>query len=179
MMRVAFAINTRDKSIISGLISLVTRSPAYHCELVFSDGNAITAQRDGVQILDRQYDWYGWTALPIPWVDWKEEKEIRAIAEAIATECKLMGKASYDYFGALFGRLNTHWENERKWYCSELVSYLLHPYTPVLKPEKWYSPGMLWSTLSKYLNVTEPKYMDICSFKYYTPKKSKIDEENS
>lgn len=182
-MRVAFAINTRDKSIIPGLISFMTRSPAYHCELVFSDSKAISAQRDGVQIIDRQYDWFGWTALPIPWIDWQAEKGIRAQAELIADHCLGRGASAYDYFGALFGRLNARWEIPAKWYCSELVSYLLFPYTPVLNEHKWYSPGMLWETLSNYLNVIEPKYMNICAFRYCSPKKSKsskkIDEVES
>ena len=176
MLHAAFAINQRNPELIPNLVSWLTWSPVYHCELLFSDGNAISAERSGVQWVQRIYDWYNWVTLPMPWIDWLTEKSIKSKAAEILKQHP-DGKPEYDYFGAIFGRLETRLEDSTKWYCTELINYLIGDYTPNINMRRWYSPGMLWQTLSDYLWQYKPEYQQSWCFRYSSPKSQKKTSE--
>ena len=51
-------------------------------------------------------------------------------------------------------------ENSDKWFCSELIAYLLKPYIPTLDTDKWMTPDRLWKLLSDRIDNIYYYYMN-------------------
>lgn len=151
MMKLAFAINDRNRSWISSLICIFTKAKAYHCELIFSDGNGVSAfPSEGITFGPKDYnDTYSWVQLPLYWINEYEEQAIRNELQKIMTESK-----GYDYIGATFGKYWHAAQDSRRWFCSELCATLIAPYVDTIKPhDKWYSPDELWKDVSWALSM--------------------------
>lgn len=148
MMHLAVAVNDRDSSLITILVSLFTWAKAYHCELIFSDGVTITADPKGVRFLDDEtYDHYKWVMLPLPQIDTDNEAKIRERAAVLVDR-----KCGYDYLGAILGRFSATLENSDKWYCSELCRYLLKDDITCLSDNKWITPDRIWKAVATDLD---------------------------
>lgn len=157
MMYLAFAIHDRDNELIPKLISLFTKAKAYHCELRFSDGVAIssTYKRD-VYFKKVDYDHWRWVCLPLPWINNESlEAEVRTKAQEIVDS-----GAKYDLLGALLGKFSQKFNKENDYFCSELCAELIHSYIPGFNNIRWYSPEDLWKEIATRLDEEYPEYMD-------------------
>ena len=65
MMHLAVAINDPEHKLSSALISLFTRSHAYHVEPVFSDGATFCCSPKFMGMTNRKYDHYHWILMKI------------------------------------------------------------------------------------------------------------------
>lgn len=170
MLHLAVAINDKDRDLIPIFVSIFTLSKSYHTELVFTDGTALICDPTGVRFGTRTYDRYHWVIIPLPWITRSQEREIRAHAEEI-----VLSKPKYDWLGAIFGGLTSWFDNPHKWFCSELCCYVLRDFTPALQEDAesihrygkiWWTPELLWRTLSEYLDDHYPKYSEGWKFRY-------------
>ena len=170
MLHLAVAINDKDRNLIPVIVSLFTLSKAYHTELVFTDNTVLICDPSGIRFGTRVYDRYHWVLVPLPWITKTQEKEIRAHCEEIVA-----GKPKYDWLGAIFGGLASCFDNPRKWFCSELCRYVLKDFTASLADEStilckfrktWWTPELLWRTLSEYLDNHDPRYSEGWKFRY-------------
>lgn len=157
MMHIAIAIHDIDNDIVPWLISLFTRSKAYHCELCFSDGTAIssTYPKD-VHFKKINYNHWCWVCLPLPWINAAQETQIRKISTELVNN-----KTEYDLVGAIFGGLSKRLNRKNAYFCSELCVNLLAPYTQEMDKTKWYSPEDLWKICAKKLDAQYPEYMKL------------------
>lgn len=174
MLHAMFAVNSRDKTIMPAVISLFTWSKCYHVELLFTDNMALTSTpKGGVHFIERRYDTYNWVALPIPWVKARHAKEIRRWGESLVE-----AKTQYDFSGAVFGRFSKKMDNPKKYFCSELVAEALRQYSDFLRNDRWYSPEMLWQSLSNHLSAEFPQYDNRNNYRLrYRPTKGKSSTE--
>lgn len=156
MMYIAIAIHDRDNDLVPFLISLFTRSKAYHCELRFSDGTAIssTYPKD-IHFKNITYNHWCWVCLPLPWIDAAQEIVIRKQAEEMVA-----AGLKYDLVGAIFGKYSKRLNKKDAYFCSELCVELLHSCTPEFDTTKWYSPEDIWKTIANKLDTEFPEYMD-------------------
>ena len=146
MLSVAIAINDRNNKVVPFVVSLFTWAKAYHCELVFSDGQSVIADPRGVYWSKRDYDPYQWILLPLFEISADEEAEIRKAAEEV-----IASHAGYDWLGAILGRFSSSFDDPSKWYCSELTAYLLRNHVPTLNTEEWITPQKLWRKTADHL----------------------------
>lgn len=146
MLHVAVLINDPNKSFLSTLVQLFTKSVASHVELVFSDGIATIVTPKEVALDKRPYDYdlYHWVMIPLPDITPAQEYIIRTKAREI-----FYSKPKYDYLGAISGFFGSSRQNKHKWYCGELVAELLGDYIPELKELKWATPEHVWRILTK------------------------------
>lgn len=146
MMYVAVLINDPNKSILSRIVQVFTKSVASHVELVFSDGTAaiVTPQWMTLEKRKDKYDLYHWVMIPLPEITETMEKEIRERTIDIYKDAP-----RYDYLGAVSGYFRSCVQNESDWYCGELVVELLREYIPELEPlaDTWATPELVWKTL--------------------------------
>lgn len=161
MIHLAVAINDKDESVVSTLISIYTLSPAYHTELIFTDDKVFTMDPNGARFITRTYDRYHWVLIPLPWISPLQEKEIRTwVEELVASNPK------YDWIGATIGRIKPEVGRNNKWFCSEACAAALAKYTPVITMDRWWSPVKLWKTCSDYLTQYDSKYAEGWRFRY-------------
>lgn len=154
MMYLAVAVNARDTNIIPDIVSFLTRSGAYHCELVFSDDNACVVTPKYIGYMRRTYEWYKWQMLPLPMINAVAEADIRTRCNEIFSR-----NPTYDWLGVILGALFRNLQTTRKWYCSELCKVLLNPYIPgVKKHEGWITPDRLCRIVSDELANKYPDY---------------------
>lgn len=147
MMKIAFAIHKRDRSIIPFIVSLFTWSKAYHCELVFSDGYTVSTDvSHGVYLRYAKYDTYHWVLLPLPWITQSAENSIRNTANKL-----IENKSGYDLMGAIFGSISKYFNDPNNYFCTELCSSLLQPWTSDFK-QSWYNPDEIWKIISNRLD---------------------------
>ena len=146
MLHVAILINEPNKSLLSAIVQIFTRSVASHVELVFSDGLATIVTPKCMALVQRPntYDLYHWVMIPLPDISAFQESLIRSRARTI-----LYNKPKYDYLGAIAGFFGSSRQNKNKWYCGELVAELLGEYIPELKELKWATPEKVWRILTK------------------------------
>lgn len=111
-------------SVIDWIIMLFTFGPYSHIDLILSNGSSITSiKRKGVIIrnvsvrLMELHPHYHIIKIPCP-IDIQEQ-----IEQDVNTNYLNL---KYDYFGALFHFMPK--SNCDKWYCSDIVSFLLHKY---------------------------------------------------
>ena len=155
MLRLAVALNDPNKSLVSRIIHACTKSAAYHCELVFTDGRSLIVTPRYIGMGIRSYNFYNWTLVPIPGVDNVAEADIRQKCEDI-----LATKPKYDWLGATSGFFGSKKEDSSKWFCSELIAYLLKPYIPTLNTNKWMTPDRLWKLISERIDNVYYYYLD-------------------
>lgn len=155
MLKLAVALNDPNKSIVSRVIHACTKSAAYHCELLFSDGKSLIVTPKYLGIGLKSYNFYNWALVPIPGIDEETEIDIREKCESI-----LAKKPKYDYLGAISGFFGSKKEKSDKWFCSELIAYLLKPYIPTLDTDKWMTPDRLWKLLSDRIDNIYYYYMN-------------------
>lgn len=166
MLHLAVAINDRNHDLIPFLISLFTWSKAYHTELVFTDGQVLKCDPNGGVRIEpvAGFNRYQWTLVPLPWINWVQEAEIRKRAESIVA-----AKPEYDWIGALFGGISSSAEDPSKWFCSELCAELIRDYTEGIKNDKkWFSPDRLWKSTTSFLEIFEPRYSEVWKFRYHS-----------
>lgn len=163
MMKIAFAVNSRNSAIMPWFISMFTWSKVYHSEIIFSDDKTITAHPDGgVEFLDNiDYDYYHWIVLPLPWIDDIEERHIRKEAERIVAS-----GAKYDYIGAVLGPIWPHMQDNNKWFCSELCAHLLYNASLTIWEDagrgvRWFTPERIWRNLSEEISWRNKEYNHI------------------
>ena len=153
MLKLAVALNDPNKSIVSRIVHACTKSASYHCELVFSDGMAAIVDPSNIVLSSRTYTYYNWTLVPIPGIDEQQEVAIRqAYLDILKQDPK------YDWLGAIAGFFGSKKEDPKKWFCSELVAYLLAPYVPECDVDKWMTPDRLWKILSDRIDRFYPEY---------------------
>lgn len=147
MMYLATAINDRDKSLLSGFISLFTWSKAYHSEIIFSDGMSLVCTPKIIGMVQRDsFDFYKWALTPLP-IDEAGEKEIREeVAKILETDPK------YDYLGAIVGRIFRRVQSSKRWYCSELCGTLLNKHMDGIYDGRWLTPAKLWRRVADKVN---------------------------
>lgn len=98
MLWLAVALNDPDKSLVSRIIHACTKSAAYHCELIFTDGKSLIVTPRYIGTGIKSYNFYNWTLVPIPGIDNVAEADIRQKCEDI-----LAAKPKYDWLGAISG----------------------------------------------------------------------------
>lgn len=146
MMFVSIAVNDRDSELIPFVVSLCTWSKAYHCELIFSDGQSLVMDPKGCRFEQRAIDPYKWVILPLPEITEDQETTLRNKAQQIMQTCK-----GYDWLGAILGVfLKTDVESPRRWYCSELIAYLLKDHITEFQQGQ-FSPGDIWRIVANHL----------------------------
>lgn len=156
MLHLAFAIHDRDNELIPKLISLVTKSKAYHCELRFTDGTAISSTyKYNVYFKKVYYDHWRWVCIPLPWISEFEENEIRTKAQEIVDS-----GARYDLLGAVLGKFSKKFNKKNDYFCSELCAELISPYIDCIDTSKWYSPEDLWKEIATKLDEDYPEFTD-------------------
>lgn len=150
MMHLAVAINHRDSSLIPKLVSIFTRSSAYHVELVFSDDVSLVVDPKGLRFENRRHvyrnNYYNWVMIPLEFIKPVDEFTIRDEAVRLVKQ-----NPKYDFLGACFGWLGSRWNNENRWYCSEIAAYLLRPYIPYLGQMMWVTPEDLWYYVTEFI----------------------------
>ena len=162
MMHIAFAIHERNKSIIPTIVSLFTWSKAYHCQLVFSDGVAITTDiSKDVHFTETTYDKWHWILLPLPWITEEDENNIR-----IASDVLVKNHAGYDLVGAIFGRFSKWFDTKGEYFCTELCAELLSMYTPELFSDTWYNPDEIWKIINDKLMKEYPDYAKVWLYSF-------------
>lgn len=126
---------------VAKLICLLTRSPYSHCELVFRDGMSfgIKNPTDKTTFFQMTYPVDKWDLIPLTWITAEQETCIRHF-------CQQTTQSKYDIWAMLLGWWCPASDNPNKWFCSELCTRVLLPYTPSLR-DKWYSPGSLYAAL--------------------------------
>ena len=176
MMHIAFAIHERNKSIIPTIVSLFTWSKAYHCQLVFSDGVAITTDiSKDVHFTETTYDKWHWVLLPLPWITEEQENDIR-ITSSVLVE----NRADYDLIGAIFGRLSKWFNNSGDYFCTELCAELLSTYTPELFKDTWYNPDDIWKIINDKLMKEYPDYAKVWLYTFSKDaQKTNTDDDSS
>ena len=157
MMSLAVAINNVKDNFIPAMINIFTFSRCYHTELILSDGTAIYCGPKGVKYIKRDnYDMYSWILIPLNEIDAEAEDHIKKEVNRYIEQ-----NAKYDWIGAIFGRFSSNFNDESKWFCSELCAKLLSPYYPELGIKNvWWSPEKLWKmfgthTLIKFVDDPE------------------------
>ena len=165
MLHAMFKVNDVYHSAMSFAVCLTTWSKVSHVELCFSDGIVLnTTPTDGVHYCsaeDQGYDRYHWIAIPLPWISYMQEKEIKQWSdEIVATQ------PSYDFLGAVLGKFLPKANDPNKYFCSELVSDAIAKYTPCVDYLTWYSPNQLWKKLALYLHENYPKYSQQWKFRH-------------
>lgn len=106
-------IFTTSDSIVSKIIKLFTSSPWHHVGVVVGT-NVIEARTTGVVISTlREFKSRGKYHI----VDVHCDNESKAVEFLHAQ----VGK-DYDFAGAIGLPFRTHWQDDTKWYCSELVA---------------------------------------------------------
>lgn len=168
MMHLAVAINDKDRELMPIFVSIFTLSKSYHTELVFSNGEAVICGPSGIYFGTRTYDKYHWVLVPIPWITEDEEEEVRVWCQKVVDE-----HPKYDWLGAICGGISAFIENPKKWFCSELCCAALQPYTEPLSKDatniflrKWWTPELLWRTVSEYLADNFPDYSNGWKIEY-------------
>ena len=156
MISVAVAVNDRDRGMIPLIVSLFTWSKAYHVELVFSDGKSVVAEPKGIHWGDHKFDPYTWVMMPLPQITKEQEIKIREEAESI-----INAEPKYDWCGAIFGAfMNTSFNQKDRWYCSELVAYLLRGVIPEFIKESQFTPAEVWKVVAnRLIQYTESKHV--------------------
>lgn len=116
-MRIAFYI-AEYGDIYDKAVSIITRGPYSHCELVFSDNTWFSSSpRDGGVRFKKIDDKYGhWEYIELPPIN---EEVARNLAG------KLCG-AKYDWGGALRTILPIHPSSPTKWFCTEVCAYIVN-----------------------------------------------------
>jgi len=127
-------------------ISIVSFGNYSHTELVFSDGKSFSiSPRDViVRFADININSGSWDIIDIQ-VDKKTEAAIRAECEQLKKK-----KYKYDYIGALSSPLRLCIQRKDRYFCSELISYILNKYR-VKNLDKGckYTPVRLQKTLRR------------------------------
>ena len=147
MMRLAVAINDPEHKLSSALISLFTRSHAYHVEPVFSDGATFCCSPKFMGKTNRKYDHYHWILIPCPFVDEDSEKEFRVWCEELNVR-----NVKYDWLGAISGLFGSSREDSSKWFCGELCVKAFGKYIPELEKLKWATPEKVWKIVANYVD---------------------------
>ena len=157
MVSLAVAINNVKDNFIPTMINIFTFSRCYHTEIILSDGKAIYCGPDGIRYIEREsYDMYSWILIPLREVDEEAEQNIKDEVNRYISQ-----NAKYDWIGAIFGRFRSSFNDESKWFCSELCAKLLSPYYPELQMQNtWWSPEKLWKifgmhTVIQFVNENE------------------------
>ena len=141
---------------VDKLIRLWTRSIYSHCELVINDEDELlwisSSPRDGgVRILQNpSMNPNNWDYITIPNTN---STDIQLINKLTASQ---LGK-KYDWLGIFFTQfLPLNIQNPNRWFCSEIVTYLLKESLLSIKNKpSWYSPGELYIELLKLQNKEE------------------------
>ena len=140
-MRIGFYI-AKDNGITGKLIRGITRSDISHCVLIF--GLNLTFSSDpGIgtqfQVITDLYDKERWIVYDLPWISQYDQDKILAF-------CHQEMNCGYDYKGVILGSLNPLYQDKNKWFCSEICSVAIRPFTKGLT-DFWYTPGGLYSAL--------------------------------
>ncbi len=140
MLQAAFNIG-QPTDLIDRIIRFLTKGEYYHCELIFSNGDAYSADpKSGTRYTTIDYkDTTKWILLPLFWITEQQEKLIRAFCD---DECG----CKYDWTAVLFGWLFTPVESDTNWYCCEVMHSAIRPFLKTVK-DKWYSPIQLFRAL--------------------------------
>lgn len=129
------------------IIRFLTNSPYSHCLLQFSDGSSFSSSHadGGSCFQDKENtekliaDIEAWDSISLPWISPAQEKRIYLF-------CRQEDSCEYDYFGVLFGWLNSRYQNPDKWFCSEICLSVILPFTKGIR-DQWYSPGALYNAV--------------------------------
>ena len=129
-MKIAFYKSEHGKK-IDHAISLVTRSPYSHCELVFSDDICASASpRDGGIRFKRIQLGYKWDVYTLP----------PSVDEAFAREWFLTHEAhTYDFLGAFGSAFNLDLTSKNKKFCSYSCASALKMSEIIISPGKLHS----------------------------------------
>lgn len=144
MMKLAIEVNAYSGDWLANLVSLFTRSRAFHVEPVFSDGVAFVATPSFTGLSSHAYDKYHWVLIDCPWIDAEEEKKQRVWAESV-----VLKDIKYDYLGAISGFFGSDREDPNKWYCGEVCAKIFGDTVPELKELKWAIPDKVWEIIAK------------------------------
>ena len=138
------------------LIRLWTRSPYSHCELVIDDGDELlwisSSPRDGkVRILQNpSMNPNNWDYITIPNTVFADNQ---LIVKLVSPQ---LGK-KYDWLGIFFTQfLPLNIQDPNKWFCSEIVTYLLKKsiLSTIKNKPAWYNPGRLYKELNRIIKTT-------------------------
>lgn len=136
-MKLAFyKSNAPKKEKLDVMIDKVTGGYGYsHVELVFSDGVCFSSSpREGIVRYKKidVSDALSWTVIDVPICHIYDENRSRRIAD------KLIG-CKYDYKGIVLDQLiPLSIDNGDKWWCSEVVAYVLGVYPYKINPNQLY-----------------------------------------
>lgn len=146
MMKIAIKVNSEPHDWVASLISIFTRSRAFHVEPVFSDGVSfvVTPKFIGLRSRMHDYDKYHWVLLDCPWMTEEEENKQRSWAESI-----VLSNAKYDYLGAISGCFGSDREDPSKWYCGEVCAKIFGDTVPEFKKLKWATPDKVWRLITE------------------------------
>jgi len=133
----SFSDKLLDKAIKSW-----TKSPYFHCEIIINDDwissspEAGSVYRNKLKELKSNYDY-----ITIE-VDGRKNKKVQKFIDS------QLGK-KYDYFGIFFSQIiDVELDNKNKWFCSEIVAYILKMYGVNLEEKSnQYSPGKLYKRI--------------------------------
>lgn len=150
MMRIAFYVGLDTKE--DKIVKMLTGSDITHCEIVFSDDICFSARpKSGTT-----YNTYTnlnntkiWKIFDLPWITEDQEKRIRQF-------CNQESYCKYDWMAVILGRINPMHNHPEKWFCSEICSHVLRPYTKGLD-DFWYTPGRLYCDLKDNLCFNLPQ----------------------
>lgn len=146
-MKIAFQKN--PTSILGKLVCWWTKSPYYHCELVFNSGVSFSAQFFKKTAFNFTYHYpKNWDFIEIPMT--KEEEQ------TIYNWCVSESDCFYDYIGIIFTQfIPLSFQNPWWWFCSENCLAALQQIGRHLdKIPHHYSPDKLYNSLKEVTNET-------------------------